>query len=137
MMRKHLEAEFLALIERYGLSPDKPEDGWKLAEALYMDRFQVNQKPGVKADPRHTAQDLILWAAVECAEQETGIRNVTATISALKEHNGWKESVPTLRRRYYDLRKDGTPEHKRAIGLARRLGPYFEARLEELEKKRK
>lgn len=140
VIQEERQAKALEFFETYDLSPDDPDVFRKAFEALALEHvtgFQIEDQPGVKADPLDTVQDLILLAGVECAKQKEGFKNVTATIRALKQHNGWKESDSTLRRRYYYLIKDGTPERKRAIGLARGLLPYFEARLEQLEKNKK
>jgi len=136
VIQKERQAKALEFFETYDLSPDDPDVFRKAFEALALEHvtgFQIEDKSGVKAHPLDTVQDLILLAGVERAKQKEGFKNVTATIRALKEQNGWKESVETLRRRYYDLIKDGTPERKRAIGLLRGLLPQ----LEQLEKNKK
>jgi hypothetical protein len=104
-------AKLWLLFEEFGVPPSDPKQlVWALAHKHYSG-FRL-RRSGVKAQQRKLANDLILMAGVYL---RNSTMNVSQAIRGLKKHNGWRESVSTLRRRYYDLQK-GRP--RRRIGEA-------------------
>ena len=120
-MRKHLEAEFLEFVEHCGLSPDKPEDGWKLAHLLYllcMNRFQPKKKPGVKATTRGIADDVIMMFGIWAARRDGDTRGAIHIIREIAKHNGWRTdeaAIKTKQRRYGYLKDDTSRERQRVV----------------------
>ncbi|HEY1246191.1 MAG TPA: hypothetical protein VGF29_15300 [Hyphomicrobiaceae bacterium] len=102
---------FLALVAHYGLSPDKPGDGWKMAFALYMDFVRVilaMQPSGkVKTGPKPSTlvEDGIMLACVTAARERGDPRTDAELVADLAKHNGWPaRSVRTRLRRLQYMR---------------------------------
>ena len=131
--------EFLKLVEHYGLSPDNPEDGWRMAAILFKKHHGAKvAKPGVKADPHDIAVDLLLMAVVEEARRDGDRRGVAQIIRELAKANDWRtddQAIETMRRRYQYLKDPKSRHRKRADELARSMRDMFAARLAELAKK--
>ena len=115
------------LFEKFGKKPDASKDLLLALIEKHYSGFRVRQS-GVKALPAQSVKDLILAFGV----WKAGANNITKTIEALKKHNGWNESVETLRRRYYLLQKPSSPERKRMIEMAAaflpRIQEHFKAK---------
>jgi hypothetical protein len=109
MNREEAASAFAALVQRYGLSPDNPEDGWKLAFALFMEhtRGQARGKRGRKAHKQ--VEDLILLFGVYAAKRDRPpphhIRPILRDLAAANEWCDPEDSkaIESLRRRYLRL----------------------------------
>jgi len=119
------------LLDHLEIPQNDPSTAWRLAVALARQRypgFRVERKPGVKDDPEKIKEDAILLAGVTAARENSPRRKVTAIIYDLAVENDWlttPESLETKRRRFYELRKKGTKENRRAAKMAEELLPYF------------
>jgi hypothetical protein len=136
--------EFLKLIQEYDLSPDNPDDGWKLAATLFKERFRTYTKSGVKADPRNVVDDMILhagvWHAIKegyydpnDASQDSSLLKVIGDIAKWNEWPTDDEFLKRKRDRYYKLRRPGSSEHKNMAKLLVLILPQLKQRLAELE----
>jgi len=126
--------EFLAnlvlLFDLFGISPNEPDASTKMVLALaqkHYSGFRVRSS-GNKAVPQQTADDLILACGVELR----GTESILQAIAGLKKHNGWTQSVETLRRRYYLLQRTKSREHRRMAEMAAaflpRIQEHFKAK---------
>jgi len=119
------------LLEHLEIPPDQESTGWRLAVALARQKypgFRVERKRGVKDDPKKIKEDAILLAGVTAARENAASRKVTAIIYDLAVENDWlttPENLETKRRRFYELRKKGTKENRRAAKMADQLLPNF------------
>ena len=121
--------DFLDLVNRLGLSPENPTDGWKLAIAMFkhLRQARIKMKAGAKAAPEHLVDDMILMFGVYAAERD-GRQGKRAIISDIAKANGWPtdaSAISTLRTRYYRLMKADTPERDHVLALAKELLKTF------------
>lgn len=109
MNRKRAEAEFLRLVQGYGLSPESPEDGWKMAFALFM-RWKPRRRSKTGPRPSNDAMacDLIMLLGLHVARRDGDTRGEHAIIRDLAKYNGWRTdeaAINTKWRRLQDLKK--------------------------------
>lgn len=127
MTRERAEAEFLRLVKGYGLSPDNPEHGWKMAFALFMrwsPPMRRRSKPG--RQPSSELQDLILLAGFHHAELHGDKRDPVKIIRDIARWNGWrtdKAAIQTLRSRYRYLKEPTHSYRRNAVEALRRSMP--------------
>jgi hypothetical protein len=136
--------EFLKLVEKYGLSLDNPEDGWRLAATLFKERLRIKKKPGRKADPWSVVDDIILRAGVWHAIKEgyydpddaSQDSNLLKVIGDIAKWNGWRTDEKFLKRkrdRYRKLQRPSTSEHRNMVALLVSFRPQLKQRLAKLE----
>lgn len=90
MSPEEMGAKLLKLAESYGLSPDDPAAGWKLAHELavrYEPGFKEAAPRGQKADPNFTVEDLILLFGVEIALE----RDPNANVPCVRSSRAWRK----------------------------------------------
>jgi hypothetical protein len=136
--------EFEGVFGLFGLSPDRPADGYKLAFWLYVYLRHTRLKaPTPKQRGRKATEaerDAIILAVVEIAKRQGDKRGVGAIIRAFAKANGWRAdevAIKSKRRRYQDAKKRGSPINRRMGEALQSLQPWLECRVQQPERLQK